>query len=359
MSPETSAKVELIRSMIAEKGLEGIVVNEQVNLAWLTGGRFFVNSASTTGVGSIWIGLERTELIVNNIEGERLWQEEGAGDVCDAFQTYPWYEEEQRNRLIKERINGLTVSTDQSWSEEFLALRLNLTLREQQRYRELGRSAGEAVESAAREFVPGESEYQVAARLARAAMERGMEPIVCLVGGDERTKLRRHPLPTTHKIDKYALLVLSGRRWGLVASVSRAVYFGRIPAELTLKQQAVNQVDAAYLAASRPGATLGEVFRAGQEAYARLGYKGEWQYHHQGGLAGYQTREVKATAQTGRILAVGQALAWNPTLQGTKAEDTVLVGENGLEVLTATGLFPTEKIDISGQSFYRPLILER
>ncbi|WP_261486053.1 hypothetical protein [Acididesulfobacillus acetoxydans] len=110
---------------------------------------------------------------------------------------------------------------------------------------------------------------------------------------------------------------------------------------------------------SRPGVSLGEVFRAGQEAYARLGYKGEWQYHHQGGLAGYQSREIKATAQTGRILAVAQALDWNPTLQGTKAEDTVLVGEKGPEILTATGLFPTEKVEIDGRSFHRPVILER
>jgi hypothetical protein len=35
------------------------------------------------------------------------------------------------------------------------------------------------------------------------------------------------------------------------------------------------------------------------------------------------------------------AFAWNPTIQGAKSEDTVLVTENGFEVLTATGEWPT------------------
>ncbi|MHB1653280.1 MAG: M24 family metallopeptidase [Desulfitobacteriaceae bacterium] len=359
MQTEVIAKVRLVRSQLAKKGLEGVMINDQANLAWLTGGRFFVNLASVAGVGTLWIGPEKVELIANNVEGQRLWQEESAHDVCDDWVTYPWYDEGKRAQLMVERIKGLHTATDLDLAEEFLNLRLKLTPVEQERFLSFGRSVGEAVESAARDFLPGESEYQVAARLAQASLERGMEPLVCLVGGDDRARLHRHPLPTEQTIAKYAILVLSARKWGLVASATRSVYFGQIPQELAAKQRAVNEVDASFMVASRPGTSLGEVFKAGQAAYARQGFAEEWQLHHQGGLTGYQSREVKATPQTKRLIEVGHVLAWNPTLQGTKAEDTVLVRANGLQNLTATGNFPTETVEIAGQSFLRPVILER
>jgi antitoxin VapB len=99
----------------------------------------------------------------------------------------------------------------------------------------------------------------------------------------------------------------------------------------------VAEVDAAYLAASRPGATLGEVFAGGAAAYAAQGFPEEWRGHHQGGLAGYRGREVFAVPGEPTRIPGAAALAWNPSIKGgAKSEDTVLVTAEGVDVVTRT-----------------------
>ncbi|WP_088225931.1 M24 family metallopeptidase [Desulfosporosinus sp. FKB] len=356
---EIQEKVNQIRTLITQEGYDGLLVSSQVNLSWLTGGRYFVNSASVDGLAQLWIGRETVELIVNNIEVQRLWEEEGAAEICDKTIIFPWHDDKQKADGLAERFKGLKTAEEGDLASPLSKLRQTLTEAEQERYAALGQMAAETVESVAREFNPGETELEVAGRMAKACFERGMEPIVCLVGADERVLSRRHPLPTFKPVNKYGLLVLGARRWGLVASVSRGVYFGAIPSELSQKQKAVNRVIAAYWAKSQPGISLGEAFRAGQEEYANSGYPEEWKCHHQGGLAGYQSREIKALPDSKEQIVVGQALAWNPTIQGAKAEDTILVRSEGLRNLTATGKFPTQIVQIAGETFEVPLILER
>ena len=80
--------------------------------------------------------------------------------------------------------------------------------------------------------------------------------------------------------------------------------------------------------------------------------------HHQGGLAGYTPREVIATPNTGDEVTYGQVYAWNPSIAGVKSEDTILVGEQQNEVLTAIPRWPVTKVNLRGQTVERPGILE-
>ena len=96
---------------------------------------------------------------------------------------------------------------------------------------------------------------------------------------------------------------------------------------------------------------------AGHYAYARVGFPDEWRWHLQGGLTGYEPREVLATPTSGEIIAAGQALAWNPTIAGAKVEDTILVGAESNEILTRTSLWPVASIQIPGPSREVPCAL--
>ncbi len=138
-------------------------------------------------------------------------------------------------------------------------------------------------------------------------------------------------------IGRHALLAVTAERDGLHVSITRLVSFGPPPEELAHLVQACAEVDAAYLAASRPGATLGEAFAAGERAYAEQGFPEEWRGHHQGGLTGYRGREVFAVPGEPTRIPSCAALAWNPSIAGgAKSEDTVLVTEDGVEMLTRT-----------------------
>jgi hypothetical protein len=50
---------------------------------------------------------------------------------------------------------------------------------------------------------------------------------------------------------------------------------------------------------------------------------------HQGGVTAYENREVQARLDSTHQIAVGQAFAWNPSITGTKSEDTMLLTEHG------------------------------
>jgi antitoxin VapB len=154
------------------------------------------------------------------------------------------------------------------------------------------------------------------------------------------------------------MLVLCGRRWGLVCSLTRLVHFGPLPDEVRRKAEAAAWVDATLIAATRPGRVLGEIFQQACAAYAAAGFPDEWQLHHQGGPAGYEPREFVAVPDSPEVVSLGQAYAWNPSITGAKSEDTILVGESGNEVLTAVQDWPSIPVTIDGLEIPRPAILE-
>jgi Xaa-Pro aminopeptidase len=55
------------------------------------------------------------------------------------------------------------------------------------------------------------------------------------------------------------------------------------------------------------------------------------------GAIGYRPREYIATPDGAEMVRACQAFAWNPSIRGTKSEDTILVREEGFELLTAPG----------------------
>jgi antitoxin VapB len=114
------------------------------------------------------------------------------------------------------------------------------------------------------------------------------------------------------------------------------------------------------IAASMPGATLESVFKTAQDAYARVGFDGEWKLHHQGGTAGYSARELLGVPGEKFVLAPGMVCAWNPSITGVKSEDTILVPAPGgkPEVLTTIDGWPTQNVTVGDLTLPRPLILE-
>ena len=359
---ELDTKLARVQALLSEQQLDALLLQRVSSFAWATcGAASYVNTATTTGEASLLFTSSERHVITNNIETTRLHTETELAEEGWQFQVTPWYETPD---VVGQLAGGLRLGADGPFpgavdlSSEVARLRANLTPEEGERFRELGRQCAEAIDRAARAVEPGQSEYQIAGLLAREAQQRGMQAIVNLVATDHRVLYFRHPLPTGKQLDRYAMLVLCGRRWGLVCSVTRLVHFGRLPDELRRKAEAVAQVDAAFLDATRPGQTLGQAFQQAQAAYAETGFPDEWHWHHQGGPAGYEPREYIATPGSEDLIQASQAYAWNPSIAGTKSEDTVLVGDGGLEVLTAIEGWPVLHVTAGGIDYARPAVLE-
>jgi antitoxin VapB len=360
---EFDEKQRRLHALLTKHQLDALLLRRVSSFAWATcGAASYVNTAATEGAASLLLTPAGRYVITNNIEATRLEQEEKLAAQGWELRLAPWHE---TNQALAELTRGLRLGADGAYpgatdlSAELARLRAHLMPEEGERCRALGRLCAAAMDAAIRAVRPGQTEYEIAALLAREAQSRGAQPIVNLIATDERLFQFRHPLPTAKKLGRYAMLVLCGRQRGLVCSITRLVHFGRLPAELRRKAEAVARVDATLLAATRPGRTLGAIFQQAVAVYAATGFAHEWQLHHQGGPAAYEPREFLATPDSTDVVAVGQAYAWNPSITGTKSEDTILVGEAGNEVLTTIRDWPTLKVTLAdGQTILRPAILE-
>lgn len=359
---EIDHKLDVIYSLLAENNLDAILLRRVSSFAWATcGAASYVNTAAVEGVAALLVTQSGRYLITDNIEAPRFEKEEKLSAQGWEFRVHLWHEHPQ---IVSQLASGLKLGADVPYpgavdlSQQVARLRSILTDEEAQRFREVGQLTAQAMEAAARGIRPGMTEHEIASLLSFESEKRGVQPIVNLVAADERIFDFRHPLPTAKTLERYAMLVLCGRRWGLVANLTRLVHFGRMTAELRRKAEAVARVDAALIAATRPGRTLGDILQAGIDAYAAVGYPDEWNLHHQGGIAGYEAREVIAVPGMTDLVHTGQAYAWNPSITGTKSEDTILVGDGQHEVLTAIEGWPTLKVEATGVAFERPTILE-
>ncbi len=358
---ETSKKINLLRDRMSRYGLGAMLLQRVSSIAWATSGASgYVNMARSQAEVSLLITGDHQYLLTNNIEATRLEKEEKLAEQGWEFRVSPWYEQDF---AVQNLTRGLKFGADHclpgamDLSEDLSRLRANLDAQEGARFRLIGKSCADAMDAAARSLHPGQTEYEIAGLLAWEAERRGMQAIVNLIAVDERIYNFRHPLPTGKKLNRFAMLVLCGRRWGLVCSLTRLVHFGSLPDEIRSKALAVASVDAAMIAATRPSQTLGQVFAVAQEAYTAAGYPDEWRLHHQGGPAGYEPREYIGTPGSKDIILAGQVYAWNPSITGCKSEDSILVTDGGFEVLTEIDGWPTIEVNTSGQAIQRPDIL--
>ncbi len=355
-------KQEHLLTLIAEKNLDALLLTRVSSFAWATCGRSsYVALTSGDGIASLLITPNQRYVITNNIEAPRLRAEEGLAEQGWQFEIEAWY---AAGKALPRLVQGLQVGSDstvpgtQDLSLEISRLRNRLTAAEGDRFRRLGQLCAQAFDPVMYSILPGQTERQIAARLAFETEVRGVQPVAIMVATDERIFQYRHPLPTDRPLQKYAMVILCGRKYGLVCSLTRLVHFGKPPSELSAKLHAVAQVDATIIAHTRPGRTIGELFSIAQQAYAQTGWPDEWQNHHQGGSAGYEPREMVAIPGMTEIIHAGQAFAWNPSIRGAKSEDTILIGNQAYEILTAMPGWPTINIEISGQTVPRPGILE-
>ena len=239
---------------------------------------------------------------------------------------------------------GPGTLTEDEVAVELRRLRVPLLPAETARFRALGHETAAALTRVLSRARPQHRELDLAATVSAEIVRLGAEPLVVLVGGAPRSGVR-HPLPTAAVLGRRALVVVCARRHGLIVNLSRRVAFAPLTAAEEDTHRRILGVESAYLDALVPGVTLAEVFAAGCAAYAAYGFEAdEWRRHHQGGVAGYGGRDPRATAATDDPVVAGQAFAWNPTGDGAKVEDTVLLAGRALEVLSVDPAWPTREV---------------
>ena len=364
----------LLQTYLRERGYDGVLLSRADNFAMATGGRRnYIWTHGDVGSNAIYVPAEGPALFVGDtIEKPRILDEELAGFNCGSV-DYLWFTDSPAGAIAKRFAGKNIVSDDGSIGKnvhgDLAVIRALLCETELEKYRALGKLAGDAMTATLDLIEEGMTENEIAATLAAEGMMRSCQVPVALVAADERIAQYRHPLPTQEPllgaglkarvVRGYVEVVGCFLREGLVVSLTRFKRVGDLPAGIEDAYARICAVDAAMQVATVPGRTLGDVFAVCQRAYGDYGFDAnEWHNHHQGGSTGYAGRTcfgrpgeafpvldsfwpAKLKEYFGLDIAFGSAFAWNPSAPGVKSEDTFLLLPDGTkEIVSVTPALP-------------------
>ena len=365
LNDEIKEKERRVRELLGLKGLKALLLKRQANFSWMTcGGLNLVGITTEVGATSLLITENSKFVISNNIEAPRMIEEEGLEKQGFIIKTFPWHEDLEGS-IVKELVGEGPMGCDVPFpnavmlAEDIARLRYSLTPEEQKRYRWLGEKVSLALEKTLMKTKKGEKESEAVGRLCNELWKDRIDPVTLMSAADDRVFRFRHPIPTEKKIKKYLMVSVNARKWGLIVSLTRFVYFGKLPRALRRKYEANVFVDCTLMAHTRPGVPAREVLQKGIDAYQEKGYPDEWKLHHQGGSIGYTGRDYRASFKSPDIIQENQAFTWNPSITGTKSEDTILATAKGPVMITRPILYPTLALEVENISFIRPAILEK
>ena len=349
---EHDGKAERVGAIARSIGAGGVLLAAHHNIAWLTGGGGNrVDSSRETGTARLLITADGGRFVLANaIEMPRLLDEVLAEFGYEPVE-YAWTDDQA------DPARALTVARDLTHSDAIAAdwplpgaipaetalmrTRTHLVPAEVERYRALGRDVGRALAHLCQTLTPGDDERDIARGAAEAVADVGARAIVILVGSDERLRRYRHPVPTAARWHHIVMTAVCAERDGLVVSMSRIVADRAAAADIADRTRAAAGVFDKLLAASRNRLAAPALYQVAAAAYQEAGFPAEEQRHHQGGAIAYRAREWVAHPASQETVHPSQAFAWNPTITGTKIEDTALLVDGQVEIVTATPEWPS------------------
>ncbi len=354
---DVSRKIEIIRQYMEERKTDGVLLSKVDNFAWITSGaRSYVALDDKTGVASALITKNDAYILSKNPETERLKCEELPKNFTVV--EYPWFA--NLDDMVNNVVDGkrLLYEEDPEFNNFLLRTRIKLSEYEQERYAEVGAKTAYALENAMKSLSPNMTEIQVKSLVESHLAKEGLDVLLVLAFGDESRMLYRHNLARNVEIGKRCFVSVCTKMHGLVISATRTIEFEKD--EKFESQHEINaRIDSEILDATLTKRTISQVFFEIERAYTFHGYPDEWKLHHQGGIAGYNTREIVATPHFSFQIGDAMSFAWNPTITGTKSEDTYIRTKNKMRLLSVNEDrdWPYLEIDVNGRRYKRPGIL--
>ncbi len=362
---EIDSKAADLHALMDKNHLDGLYISKQEHFAWITaGGDNIVTRFVEDGVCAIFITMTGRYFICNNIETQRMKDEELLDQLGFEARGMWWFEN-RTMEFIRELIGekgkfAADVALEGASDANPMIRSLEKVLSENEvgRYVHMGEVFSHVIESYMATIQPGDTEKEIAGRLGARMWENGLEPVLLLIASDERIYKYRHPVPTDKKLDKLLMISCNARYKGLVTKITRMLHFGKIPAEFQDQYRKTVEIENAMAAASKPGVDEIVPYNIAVKMYEDYGYHEMWKVHHQGGPQSYTNGFYLITPTTHNIIKLHQCYGYNPSITGTKTEDGFVVTEEGPLFITYPVSFPSIKSTADGIEFNRPGILE-
>ncbi|HET9582130.1 MAG TPA: Xaa-Pro peptidase family protein [Gemmatimonadota bacterium] len=359
-----SPVVERVREALAAGGWDGVLATPGVNLAWLTGVANHATLERSERLVCLGVPVRGEPWIVcPAFEGERM------GGAVPWARVETWEEAEDPFPLVARHLED-----DEAWALEpsttfHDATRLGdgtaarlvdgaalfETLRRAKTGAEieiLGRAidaAWDVFDEVVASLAEGESELEVAGRIADAFGRRGFDPWSLVQFGPSSAV--PHGEPGERRLERGQVVLLDWGGWkdGFSADLTRtfwwdggAVAAGESPDEVRAILEIVRSAQQAALSVMGPEVRCGDVDEAARSVIREAGY-GERFTHRLGHGLGREIHEPPYLVSGSDVrLAPGDVVTVEPGIYlpgkfGVRWEDDVRVTDDGIEILSERG----------------------
>ncbi|HEY2253339.1 MAG TPA: M24 family metallopeptidase, partial [Planctomycetaceae bacterium] len=298
----------------------------------------------------------------DNVDSKQLFDRQ-LGGMGFQLKQRAWHE--GRSSLLEDLCRGRSVACDIAQpgttdeSAEMSQFRLPLTALECERLRKLGAIAAHAVEATARHIELGQTEAEIAGHLANRLFKHEVQPVSLRAVADGRGSAYRHWQYSENILKKWCFISAIVSRWGLFCGVTRSVVFGSPPDDIMIAFQQAGLLQATGMFFSQSGWPLSTVWQKVRRIYEKQGVGEEWQSGDQADVTGYTASEVQLFPTSEFTLLPRMPVHWHPSVGPAQVGDTILVSDEGPELLTNANDWPLLYVTVKGKPVYVPDILVR
>ena len=348
-------KIDKLRFLMKETGVDLIVLSPGANLNWLLG----INPHADERPLLFFLTQSNSAFLMPELEAESARQHTG-------INFYNWTDASGPLQAIDQLLTDLkgfssrTIVIDDTMRADHAAivqdkllnakrlftastigtLRMKKNEDEQHVLRINANQADIAMETAWNMIAPGITEEEVALAIQNSFSNQDASPQFSIVASGFNSAFPHHQTGSRILKEGDVIVIdLGGKFEGYASDITRMATLGSPPKDYTLVHQIVDDAVQAALAAALPGETAKNVDKAARDVIEKAGY-GDFFVHRTGHGLGSEIHEppfITSTSET--ILEEGMVFSIEPGIYmpdkfGVRLEEIVILKEDGPEILS-------------------------
>ncbi|MEZ6146804.1 MAG: hypothetical protein R3B91_15585 [Planctomycetaceae bacterium] len=359
---EVDRRHQRITEFLSSARYDALLLTLPHNFSWITAGGEGTRPGSNEMVAAAFITPDARVILTGSVDSGHLFDQVING-LGFQLKERPWHED--RGVLLEDLCRGRKVASDSgmfvtdNFEPHMVRFRVPLSEYDWPELRSLGRHVAHAVEATARTFAQGETEAEVAGQVAHRLLRQEIMPVRLQVMADGQGHRYRHWGYGSDRVERTCVISAVGRRKGLHVGVTRTVTFGSPTKFIEDTHHLAAIVQTTGMFFSQVGWTVADTWARVARIYEKFGAPDGWRQAEQAEGIGYALEEFPFVPNSRSRLRSGTPVFWHPSVRTASMGDTILVRDEGFELLTPSENWPELTIEVKGAHIRRPSILIR
>ena len=346
-----------VAQMLGEVGCEAALVLRPENVRWFCGEDLSSGLTSVHESPALYLTPVSRTIVCSTLDAERIFREK-VDRLGFLLKVYPWFG--KRALFLHDLIAGKKVAADLPTREAqdlggfFDRERPRLSTYGREQALETGRLLTHAIEATCRSIRPGETEQEIAGRLAYRLIRHGVEAHGLQVTADDHGADSPRAGCTDRPITRSAIVQATGSMHGIFLTACRTVVIGAPDPALLKAYDFAGRTIAVQLAAAIGDRRMGAVAHLGRRALRNTEYEHSWRDAPPCLKLGRVASDGPVNPLSEETLEFGQAYLWQGRIGAAALGDSYLFGERGWELLTRPQEWPARRLTIGAERVILP-----